>query len=70
MSDRLLVFVKAPRPGAEDHYGQFVEACRGNGRTSTPFDYAGNLTESILLGCLAGAVTALFLAARAGTARA
>jgi hypothetical protein len=42
-----------PRPGAEDHYRQFVEACRGNGRTSAPFDYSGPLTESVLLGCLA-----------------
>ena len=41
------------RLGAENHYLQFVEACRGNGRTSTPFDYAGPLTESVLLGCLA-----------------
>ena len=32
---------------------QFVEACRGNGKTSTPFDYSGPLTESVLLGCLA-----------------
>jgi hypothetical protein len=32
---------------------QFVEACRGNGRTSTSFDYSGPLTESVLLGCLA-----------------
>ena len=42
-----------PRPGAEDHYLQFVEACRGNGRTSAPFDYSGPLTEAVLLGCLA-----------------
>ncbi len=42
-----------PRPGSEDHYLQFVEACRGNGKTSTPFDYAAPLTESVLLGCLA-----------------
>jgi predicted dehydrogenase len=41
-----------PRPGAQDHYLQFVEACRGNGRTTTPFDYSGPLTESVLLGCL------------------
>ncbi len=32
---------------------QFVEAVRGNGKTSTPFSYSGPLTESILLGCLA-----------------
>jgi predicted dehydrogenase len=37
----------------EDHYIQFIEACRDNGKTSTPFDYAGPLTESVLLGCLA-----------------
>jgi predicted dehydrogenase len=43
---------KTPRPGAENHYLQFVEACRGNGKTSAPFDYAGPLTESVLLGCL------------------
>jgi len=42
-----------PNPGANDHYLQFVEACRGNGKTSAPFDYSGPLTESVLLGCLA-----------------
>ena len=42
-----------PQPGAENHYLQFVEACRGNGKTSTSFDYSGPLTESVLLGCLA-----------------
>lgn len=44
---------RMPRPGHENHYLQFVEAVRGNGRTSTPFSYAGNLTEAVLLGCLA-----------------
>ena len=44
---------KMPRPGGHNHYLQFAEACRGNGQTSTPFDYSGNLTESVLLGCLA-----------------
>jgi predicted dehydrogenase len=44
---------RMPQPGHENHYLQFVEAVRGNGRTSTPFDYAGPLTESVLLGCLA-----------------
>ena len=42
-----------PNPGGNDHYLQFVEACRGNGQTSTPFSYSGKLTESVLLGCLA-----------------
>ena len=44
---------KRPEPPGDDHYLQFVEAVRGNGKTSTPFAYAGPLTESVLLGCLA-----------------
>lgn len=44
---------KAPTPEGDDHYLQFVEACRGNGKTSAPFEYSGPLTESVLLGCLA-----------------
>jgi predicted dehydrogenase len=39
-------------PG-EDHYLQFVEACRGNDKTAASFDYSGPLTEIVLLGCLA-----------------
>jgi hypothetical protein len=27
-----------------------VEACKGNGATTCPFDYAGALTEAVLLG--------------------
>jgi predicted dehydrogenase len=37
----------------DDHYLQFVEAARGSGKTSAPFDYSGPLTETVLLGCLA-----------------
>jgi predicted dehydrogenase len=44
---------KRPQPEGDNHYLQFVEACRGNGTTSTPFSYAGPLTETVLLGCLA-----------------
>jgi predicted dehydrogenase len=44
---------KMPKVEGDDHYSQFVEAVRGNGKTSAPFDYAGPLTESVLLGCLA-----------------
>jgi predicted dehydrogenase len=44
---------KLPQPEPQDHYLQFVEACRGNGQTSASFDYSGPLTESVLLGCLA-----------------
>jgi predicted dehydrogenase len=42
-----------PSPSGDDHYLQFVDACRGNGKTSAPFSYSGPLTESVLLGCLA-----------------
>ncbi len=44
--------VKLPEPGGNDHYLQYVEACRGNGKTSAPFEYSGPLTEMVLLGCL------------------
>ena len=36
------------------HYHQFVDACMGKGKTSAPFDYAARLTETILLGTIAG----------------
>jgi predicted dehydrogenase len=44
---------KIVKVGGQNHYLQFVEACRANGETSTPFSYSGPLTESVLLGCLA-----------------
>lgn len=40
----------------EGHYLQWVNACRagyGNAKTSSPFEYAGPFTESILMGNLA-----------------
>jgi predicted dehydrogenase len=42
-----------PEVGENNHWGQFVEACRGNGKTTADFTYAGPLTEAILLGCVA-----------------
>jgi predicted dehydrogenase len=36
-----------------DHWHQFVDAVRGEGKTSANFDYAGPLTESVLLGSVA-----------------
>jgi predicted dehydrogenase len=42
-----------PKVGSEHHYHQFIDAVRGVGKTSTPFDYSGPLTEMVLLGCLA-----------------
>ena len=36
------------------HYHQFVDACLGRGGCSAPFSYASRLTETILLGVIAG----------------
>ena len=36
------------------HYHQFVDACLGEGETTAPFSYASRLTETILLGTIAG----------------
>lgn len=36
------------------HYHQFVDACLGNDECSAPFSYAARLTETILLGVIAG----------------
>ena len=36
------------------HYHQFVDACLGEGECTAPFDYAARLTETILLGVIAG----------------
>ena len=41
-----------PVPGS-NHWEQFVNAVRGEGKTTANFDYAGPLTETILLGNLA-----------------
>ncbi|MBN2024111.1 MAG: Gfo/Idh/MocA family oxidoreductase [Pirellulales bacterium] len=35
-----------------DHYHQFVNACLGKGKTTTPFEYSGPLSESILMGTI------------------
>ncbi|MBT8204563.1 MAG: Gfo/Idh/MocA family oxidoreductase [Eudoraea sp.] len=36
------------------HYHQFVDACLGKGECSAPFSYSARLTETILLGVIAG----------------
>ena len=42
--------------GAESHlhYHQFVDACLGKDKCSAPFSYSARLTETILLGVIAG----------------
>jgi len=42
-----------PKAESTNHYHQFVEAVLGNTKASVPFDYAGPLTEAVLLGPLA-----------------
>jgi hypothetical protein len=36
------------------HYHQFIDACLGKDVTTAPFSYASRLTETILLGVIAG----------------
>lgn len=46
--------LKASVQPAGNHYEEWTDACRGEGKTSTPFSYAGPLTEAVLLGTIAG----------------
>jgi predicted dehydrogenase len=48
-------FKDATRPDLEsrNHYHQWVDACMGDGETSSHFGYAGQLTETLLLGVVA-----------------
>ena len=39
---------------APKHYHQFVDACLGKDKVSAPFSYSSRLTETILLGVIAG----------------
>lgn len=42
-----------PEVQGADHWQQFVQAVRGQGKTSAGFDYSGPLTEAVLLGSVA-----------------
>lgn len=44
---------KPPHVEGADHWKQFVDAVRGEGKASANFDYSGPLTESVLLGSVA-----------------
>jgi hypothetical protein len=37
----------------DDHYQQWANACKGQGRATGNFDYSGPLTETVLLGTIA-----------------
>jgi hypothetical protein len=44
---------KMPQIESGNHYTLWLEAVRGNGRTTAGFDYSGPLTETVLLGGVA-----------------
>src|SRR5258706_94993 len=44
---------KYPEIASHDHWGEFVQACQGKTHTQAGFDYAGPLTEVVLLGGVA-----------------
>jgi predicted dehydrogenase len=44
---------KFPEVGSRDHYISWADACRGEGTTTSHFDYSGPLTEAVLLGTVA-----------------
>ncbi len=48
-------FAEYKRPEVEDqnHYHQWVDACMGKGETTASFNFAGPLTEALLLGVVA-----------------
>lgn len=52
--DGKILEVEVQTRTAGDHYHEWTDACRGEGTTSTPFAYAGPLTEAVLVGTLAG----------------
>lgn len=43
--------MRAPEP-KNDHFISFIEACRGNGTTNSPFSVAGELTQVLNLGVI------------------
>ena len=44
---------KPPEVGERNHYTSWADACRGEGTTTSHFDYASPLTETVLLGSIA-----------------
>jgi predicted dehydrogenase len=53
--DQFAGYTRPPQtiPKSIGHYKEWVEACKGNGKTSCPFSYSGPLTETVLLGNVA-----------------
>jgi predicted dehydrogenase len=40
-------------PRTRSHHQEWIDACRGHGKTQSPFEYAAGLTEALLLGNVA-----------------
>lgn len=51
--DKKFADLKFPDVAGGDHWAEFGLACLGHGTTSANFDYAGPLTEAVLLGSIA-----------------
>jgi len=51
--DKKFADLKFPDVSSGDHWAEFGLACLGRATTSTSFDYAGPLTEAVLLGSIA-----------------
>ena len=51
--DKKFADFKYPEVPSSSHWGEFVDACCGKGKTSAHFGYAGPLTEAVLLGTVA-----------------
>jgi predicted dehydrogenase len=45
-----------PEVKSYDHWAAWVDACHGKGKTNAGFDFAGPVTEAVLLGAVAGRV--------------
>jgi hypothetical protein len=45
--------IKFEAIAGDDHYLQWTKACKGEGQATSHFDYAGPLTETVLLGTIA-----------------
>jgi predicted dehydrogenase len=50
------VELKEPDVKAYDHWHAWVDACLGKGKTAANFEFAGPVTEAVLLGAVAGRV--------------
>ena len=51
--DKQFADFKYPQVESDDHYFEFVHACQGKNKASANFNYAGPLTEAVLLGGVA-----------------